>query len=195
MSKKYSVIYADPPWKVKAGRALNGYKMVEGKQIFNSIESKSRDTVYRSMTVDEICNVPVSELSADDCHLYMWVTNGYLPNAFDVIKSWGFKYSTTLVWAKNPMGGGLGGNYRITTEFLLFATKGSLKAKDRHTGTWFNCKREYDERGKPQHSRKPVAFMELIEKVSPGPYLELFARRQREGWDVFGNEVENSITI
>lgn len=100
-----------------------------------------------------------------------------------------------MVWAKNPMGGGLGGNYRITTEFLIFATRGSLKAKSSHIGTWFNYKREYDERGKPQHSRKPALFHNLIEKVSPGPYLELFARRPRDGWDVFGDQVADSITL
>lgn len=192
--KKYNVIYADPPWKQKAGRPMNGYKMVGEKQIWNSIDNKTRNVNFNTMNIDEIKALPVATISADNAHLYLWVTNQYLPQAFDIINAWGFKYSTTLVWAKNAMGGGLGGNYRITTEFLLFATKGALKAKGQHTGTWFNVKREY-ENGYPCHSKKPVFFSELIEEVSPGPYLELFARRERPGWDVFGNQVNNSIVL
>jgi N6-adenosine-specific RNA methylase IME4 len=193
-TKKYKVIYADPPWKTKAGRAFNGYAVVNGKQIFNSIDNTSRELAYNTMTVDEICDMPISEIVDDNAHLYMWVTNQYLLQAEKVIHSWGFRYSTTLVWAKNPMGGGLGGNYKITTEFLIFATRGSLAAKEKHIGTWFNIKREY-ENGAPCHSRKPKFFSELIEKVSPGPYLEVFARKQHEGWDVFGNQIKNSINI
>lgn len=192
--KKYSTIYADPPWITKAGRGMSGYKIVDGKQIFNSIDNTSRKLNYQTMTIEEICNLPISAIVQENAHLYMWVTNQYLMQAEKVIKAWGFNYSTTLVWAKNAMGGGLGGNYRITTEFLIFATKGSLKAKEKHTGTWFNIKREY-ENGAPCHSRKPKFFSELIEKVSPGPYLEVFARKQHEGWDVFGNEIENSINL
>lgn len=191
---KYQTILADPPWNTKAGRPLKGYKMVNGKQIFNHTSNKSKDLSYPTMTVDEICDLPIKDITADNCHLYMWVTNQYLLQAEKVIKAFGFKYSTTLVWAKNPMGGGLGGNFRITTEFLIFATKGSLKAKKTHIGTWFNQKREY-QNGYPCHSRKPTFFHELIESVSPGPYLELFARRERLGWDVFGNEMKNSITL
>ena len=192
--EKYQTILADPPWNTKAGRPLKGYKMVDGKQIFNHGSNKSKDLSYPTMTVDEICELSIKDITADNCHLYMWVTNQYLLQAEKVIKAWGFKYSTTLVWAKNPMGGGLGGNFRITTEFLIFATKGSLKAKKTHIGTWFNQKREY-QNGYPCHSRKPTFFHELIESVSPGPYLELFARRERLGWDVFGDEMKNSITL
>jgi len=192
--KRYNVIYADPPWKTKAGRPFNGYKVVDGIQIFNCPNSKSRDLGYNTLSVDEICALPIGECAAADAHLYLWVTNQYLLQAGKVLDAWGFKYSTTLVWAKNPMGGGLGGNYRITTEFLLFATRGRLKAKQQQIGTWFNVKREY-ENGYPCHSRKPAFFHELIEKVSPAPYLELFARREREGWDVWGDQVNNSITL
>lgn len=92
------------------------------------------------------------------------------------------------------MGGGLGGTFKIATEFLLFATRGKLKAKRSVTGTWFDQKRQYLN-GHPCHSKKPVFFHELIESVTPGEYLELFAREQRAGWDVFGNEVPNSITL
>ncbi len=192
--KKYSVIYADNPWKTKAGRPFSGYKKEGTKQIFNCPDNKSRDLPYPSMTIEEMENFNVKEITTDDAHLYFWVTNQYLPKAFQIIEKWGFKYSTTLVWTKKPMGGGLGGTFRITTEFLIFATKGSLKASETIIGTWFYVKRKYIN-GAPCHSKKPDFFYELIEKVSPGEKIELFAREQREGWDVFGNEVENSITI
>lgn len=189
---KYSVIYADPPWKTTAGPPRGPYKMEGGKQLHYTTDSKSRPLAYDTMTVEEIAAMPISELAADDAHLYMWVTNGYLPRAFEVIEAWGFKYSTCLVWAKNN--GALGGAFKITTEFLLFCRRGNLKAKDTVTGTWFNVKRPYVN-GYPKHSKKPFFFHHLIERVSPGPYLELFARDKPAGWDVFGNEVNNSIKL
>lgn len=193
-AKKYSVIYADPPWKTKAGRALSGYKMENGKQLFIPVSNKSREPAYPSLSVKEIADLNIKDLAADDAHLYMWVTNQYLLKAEQVINAWGFNYSTTLVWAKKAMGGGLGGTFRITTEFLIFATKGKLKAKKNVVGTWFEQKRQYVN-GFPCHSKKPEFFYELIESVSPGNYLELFARNERKGWDVFGNEVSNSIKL
>jgi hypothetical protein len=87
------------------------------------------------------------------------------------------------------LGGGLGGAWGITTEFVLFARRGTLPATGRVVGTWFNVKRPYDRRGKPQHSAKPQHFYDLIERVSPGPYLELFARKERAGWTTWGDEL------
>ena len=190
----YNVILCDAPWNTKAGRQLQGYKMKDGKQTFQAVNNKARDLAYPTMSVKEIKALDVKSISADDAHLFFWTTNQYLPHAFEIIKEWGFKYSTTLVWAKKPMGGGLGGTFRITTEYLIFATKGSLKASDTIVGTWFEVKRKYVN-GYPCHSKKPDFFYELIEKVSQGKSLEMFAREQRKGWDVFGNEVENSISI
>jgi N6-adenosine-specific RNA methylase IME4 len=126
----------------------------------------------------------------------LWTTNGYLPYAFDIVRAWGFTYSTTLVWGKTPFGGGgLGGAWKITTEFLLFARRGSLPSTGHIVGTWFHDKREYDERGKPQHSRKPACWHDRIEQVSPGPYLELFARRQRLGWDTWGDQALGHVVM
>jgi N6-adenosine-specific RNA methylase IME4 len=146
------------------------------------------------MSIDEICNLPIQNVAATDCHLYVWVTNKYLPLIGKVLARWGFKYSTTLVWCKKPLGGGLGGNYKVTTEYLVFATRGKLKSKRQVTGTWFQVKRPYVN-GYPCHYKKPEFFAELIESVSPGPYLEMFARTRRQGWDAFGNEIENSINL
>lgn len=194
MVKKYSCIYADPPWQTKAGRSFSKYKVVDGKQVFSFTDNKSRELKYPTMTIDQICSLNIKKIAAPDAHLYMWVTNQYLLKAETIIKAWGFNYSTTLVWAKKPMGGGLGGTFRITTEFLIFATRGNLKAKRNIIGTWFDQKRQYVN-GYPCHSKKPDFFYDLIESVSPGEYVELFARQQRNGWDVFGNEVKNSITL
>lgn len=190
----YNVILCDAPWNTKAGRPLQGYIMKDGKQTFQAVNNKARDLAYPTLSVIEIKALDVKSITADDAHLFFWTTNQYLPQAFEIIKEWGFKYSTTLVWAKKPMGGGLGGTFRITTEFLIFATKGSLKAMDTIVGTWFEVKRKYVN-GCPCHSKKPDFFYELIEKVSPGKRLEMFARDNRKGWDVFGNECENSIDI
>lgn len=191
-SMSYSVIYADPPWSIKAGRPLKGYKVVDGKQVFVPTSSISRDTSYPSMSLRRIKALPIKEIVADDAHLYLWTTNKHLPQAFEVIKAWGFEYSTTLVWCKNRLGGGLGGTFRITTEFLLFARRGKLKSKQSVGNTWFNVKRTY-EGGVPKHSKKPEFFYELIEQTSPGKKLELFARNKRDGWDSWGNELKNDI--
>jgi N6-adenosine-specific RNA methylase IME4 len=183
---QYATIVADPPWQVMAG-PLNG------REGFGDATGASRPLAYPSMTVEQIKALQVP--AAEDAHLYLWTTSGYLPAAFDVAKAWGFTYSTTLVWAKNVMGGGLGGAYGISTEYVLFCRRGSLKAHGRVGGTWFNWKRPYDERGKPRHSAKPREFFAMVEEVSPGPYLEMFARDKREGWHAWGNEIESDVEI
>lgn len=195
--KKYSVIYADPPWSIKAGRPLGGYEMKDGKQLFldgGTGTTKSRDTEYPSMTIEEIKWLDVKSIAADNSCLFIWVTNQHLPDVFGVINSWGFKYSTTLVWCKNMMGGGLGGTFRINTEFLIFATKGKIKAKKSIKGTWFNIKRKYVN-GAPRHSLKPDFFHEMISELFDGDKLEMFARDKKDGWDTWGNELENDTNI
>ena len=192
----YATIVADPPWNTKAGPAGAPYTLDEdGIQRWDKVSRPSRPLAYQSMTVDEIKALRVADVVAADAHLYLWATNGYLRDAFDVVKAWGFQYSTTLVWAKNIMGGGLGGAYGISTEYCLFCRRGALAARSRVKGTWFNWKRPYDERGKPKHSAKPSEFMAMVEAVSPGPYLEMFAREKRPCWHAWGNEVESDLEI
>jgi N6-adenosine-specific RNA methylase IME4 len=175
---RYATIVADPPWDVMAG-PLNG------REGFGDATGASRPLAYPSMTVAEIEALPVAGVAANDAHLYLWTTNGYLPAAFSVAKAWGFQYSTTLVWAKRVMGGGLGGAFGISTEFVLFCRRGRLQEQRKIKGTWFEWPRRYDLRGKPMHSRKPAAFLDMVEQVSPGPYLAMFARENRLGWDVY----------
>jgi N6-adenosine-specific RNA methylase IME4 len=184
----FRTIVADPPWQVKAGRHPGKYATnPAGVQVWQPTEARARDLAYPSMTVDAIAALPVP--AADHAHLYLWTINRYVEDAYRVARAWGFAPSTLLVWAKNPMGGGLGGAWGITTEFVLFARRGALPATGRVVGTWFNVKRPYDRRGKPQHSAKPQHFYDLIERVSPGPYLELFARKERAGWTTWGDEL------
>jgi N6-adenosine-specific RNA methylase IME4 len=176
---RYSTIVADPPWEIKAGPPNNGFRGVTGS---------SRALPYSTMTVEQIAALRVADVSANDSHLYLWTVNRYVEDAFGIARSWGFKYSTLLTWAKNPMGGGLGGAFGISTEYILFCRRGSLAPIRRMDTTWFDWQRPFDARGKPMHSGKPGAFYAVVEGVSPGPYLDMFARTNRLGWDSWGNE-------
>lgn len=190
----FNCIVADPPWKVSAGREIGNYvKNADGYQPFGVRNNAARKLAYPSMSVTEIAALQVP--AADDCHLYLWTVNKYLGDAFEVMSAWGFKYSTTLVWAKKPMGGGLGGCYGLATEYCLFGRRGTLKASQRIGRNWFDWKRPYDERGKPKHSGKPPEFFQMVESVSPGERLEMFARAPRAGWSVWGNEVTSNVQI
>lgn len=141
---------------------------------------------YRTMSLDAIKQLPIP--AAADAHLYLWATSGFLREAFEVMDAWGFRFSTTLVWAKAPIGHGLGGAYGIATEFVLFGRRGSLPAMSKVGRNWWGWKRPYSDRGKPRHSAKPPEFYAMVEQVSPGPYLEMFARDFRLGWDGWGDE-------
>lgn len=190
----YAVLIADPPWRVSAGRSIGRYEMRDGKQLFGVTNNAARKLSYPSMSVAEIAALPVRTLAADSAHLYLWTINRYLRDAFDVAAAWGFTFSTLLTWAKNPMGGGLGGDaFGISTEFCLFCRRGTLAAKERIGTTWFNWKRPY-KNGYPHHSAKPPEFYALVERVS-GAGLEMFARQRRDGWHAWGNEVESDIAI
>lgn len=151
----------------------------------------SRPLPYETMTIDEIASVPVPDFAEDNAALYLWTINAYVEAAYSVARYWGFKPSTLLTWCKNPMGGGLGGAFGITSEYILYARRGSPPER-KHTGTWFAWTRRYIN-GKPSHSTKPEAFFDLVEQVNDGPYLELFSRNHhRLGWDVHGFESANT---
>jgi N6-adenosine-specific RNA methylase IME4 len=133
---------------------------------------------YEQMSVVEIKALPVSDIAANDAHLYLWTTNRYLRDAYEVAETWGFRFSQLLVWAKTPMGIGPGGIWAQNTEYVLFCRRGVLKGLQRFDSCWFSWKRM----GKA-HSRKPDAFLDMVEQASPAPRAELFARRARFGWD------------
>jgi N6-adenosine-specific RNA methylase IME4 len=192
--KLYQIIYADPPWEQKAGRKLNDYKMIDGKQIWNSNETKSQELPYQTMNVNTIASLPVKKIVAKDAFLFIWVTNKYLLESKAVIEAWGFKYVSCITWKKKKMGGGLGGVVRVTSEHLLFCRRGNLKANGTIPESVIDAKRPYVN-GYPCHSKKPEVFAEMIGSLSDGNKIELFARQTRNGWDVWGNEVESSIEL
>jgi N6-adenosine-specific RNA methylase IME4 len=179
----FRTIVADPPWPQKHGGPLRG------REGFVDTAG-SLPMPYSTMSVEAIkALLDTADIGvANDAHLYLWTTSRFLEDAYRVVRAWGFTYSTTLVWAKAPIGAGLGGAYGIATEFVLFARRGVLPTTDRIGRNWFTWKRPYDERGKPRHSAKPPEFFEMVERVSPGPRLEMFARGPRVGWDVWGDE-------
>jgi len=165
--KKYSIIYADPPWEVKAGPDWGS-------------NSNTWDLVCPTMSLEEIKKIPIKGIAEKECVLFLWTINKYVEQSYQVAKAWGFKPSTLLTWCKKPNGTGLGGTFSLTTEFLLFAWRGKCGAVNRHGTTWWN-----EKRGK--HSRKPKLFRDIIEDVFPNrSKIELFAREKHEGWDVLG---------
>jgi N6-adenosine-specific RNA methylase IME4 len=164
---KYRTIVADPPWRYDNGTATQG-----------GVEFQ-----YGTMTPEEIRALPVKDQADDDAHLYLWVTNLKLheARAFDTLEEWGFRFVTILTWHKlgSP---GLGHYFRGDTEHVLFGVRGRLPiAPSLRVSNHFAAPRTV-------HSAKPDRFYEIVERVSPGPYLEMFARRRRYGWDVWGNE-------
>lgn len=174
--KQYGTIYADPPWLERGGGKIK----------------RGADRHYPLMTVKQIAALPVADLAMPDSHLYLWVTNNYLPDGIEVMHTWGWRYITAITWAKDKIG--LGQYFRGMTEHCLFAVKGKPGYKlgvdgGRRQGTTLITA----PRGK--HSAKPELLRQMIEVVSPGPYLELFARDEAKGWDVWGNEVESNITL
>lgn len=170
MSHEYRTVVADPPWNVKrlASPGAKAFGTQDGPL-------RSVELPYRTMSLQAIKDLPVGDMAARDAHLYVWTINKYVEATYDIARAWGFVPKTLLVWSKAPMGIGPGGAFSITTEYIVYATRGKLPAQrrvDRTSWSW--------PRG--QHSAKPDAFLDIVEQVSPGPYAELFARRARLGW-------------
>ena len=140
--------------------------------------------MYVGMTLDQMAAVPIGAQAEDDAHIYVWTTNAFLRDTFPLLDAWGFTYKTMLTWEKNQLGMGL--YFRGTTEHVLFGVRGRLKLLRRDLPTHFRAPRT-------RHSEKPQAFYDMVETASPGPYLDVFARKQRMGWSVAGNEVYSCI--
>ena len=179
--KKYQIIYADPPWKYGSWGKANP---------LSRPNCKVYPMPYPTMSVEEISKIPIKGLASENCELYLWTTQRYLPIAFGVMEKWGFKYCQTLIWCKTPRGLGQGGVYCPTNEFLLLGRIGKMPKVKRIDSTWFLTKRPHN-----SHSTKPAFFRQLIEQVTNPPRLELFARQKVEGWDCWGNEVESDIKL
>lgn len=168
--RKYNIIYADPPWK------------------YWESGNKNQSLHYMTMTIDDICNLPIKDIADDDCVLFLWVTYPILQEAFRVIESWGFKYSTAaFVWVKKNKQKdtpfiGCGAWTRANSELCLLATKGKVLRLDASVSQIVESPIE-------EHSKKPDIVRELITKlVGELPRVELFCRHPADGWDVWGNE-------
>lgn len=184
----YRTVMADPPWLERgAGQIKRG-----------------ADRHYPLMRTADIAALPVSEWAAVDAHLYLWVTNNFLEDGLEVMRAWGFRYVTKIDWFKSiddhdDVDGdlacevadshlqiGLGQYFRGCTESCLFGVRGRVEyrtadGKRSQGRTGFHAPRS-------QHSAKPEKFRAMVERVSHGPYLEMFARRPAEGWDLWGNQ-------
>lgn len=188
MSSRYATIVADPPWPYPDDH--RGWGIGLGSSSWR--DGKRRSPMpYRSMSLRAIEDLPVKDLAAADAHLYLWTTNRHLHAAFHVAHAWGFRHSQVLVWTKQPIGSFLGGAFGANVEFVLFCRRGSLATLERTNTSWFAWPRV----GSGSHSRKPEAFLDLVEQVSPAPRLELFARRNRLGWDTWGNEALEHVEV
>lgn len=178
LSGEYGTIMADPPWQFdnRTGKVAPEHRRLRR---------------YPTMDLSGICALPVAAHSAPRSHLYLWVPNALLREGFQVLDAWGFKYKTTLTWFKvrkdgGPDGRGVGFYFRNVTETVLFGVRGSMRTLApgrRQVNLLATRKRE--------HSRKPDEIYDIVEACSPGPFLELFARAPRSGWDQFGDQVES----
>lgn len=174
--EKFGTILADPPWQF-ANRT--GKMAPEHKRLAR----------YQTMTHQEIMELPIPQMAQTKCHLYLWVPNALILEGLEVMRRWGFKYKTNIVWYKirkdgGPDGRGVGFYFRNVTELVLFGVRGSMRtlAPGRTQVNILSTR-------KREHSRKPDEIYDIIERCSPGPYLELFARHSRPKWSQWGNEI------
>ena len=174
---RFGTILADPPWRFanRTGKMASEHK---------------RLSRYSTMTLQEIMELPVSQLTLPQSHLYLWIPNALISEGLEVMKRWGFTYKTNMVWHKirkdgGPDGRGVGFYFRNVTELVLFGTRRNLRTLPpgrKQVNIILSRKRE--------HSRKPEELYPIIEQCSPGPYLELFAREKRPGWTQWGDELQ-----
>lgn len=177
----FKTILADPPWRFsnRTGKVAPEHRRLDR---------------YSTMDLADICMLPVSDVAAPNCHLYLWVPNALLPDGLKVMDAWGFRYVSNIIWAKRrkdggPDGRGVGFYFRNVTEMLLFGVRGSMR-----TLQPARSQVNMIETRKREHSRKPDEQYALIESCSPGPYLELFARRPQPGWVAWGDEADETVT-
>jgi len=175
---RFGTILADPPWRF---RNKTGKVAPEHKRLAR----------YPTLSLEEILEIPVKDVAAENSHLYLWVPNALIAEGLKVMEEWGFQYKTNLIWYKirkdgGPDGRGVGFYFRNVTEMVLFGVRGKLRTLEpgrRQVNIILARKRE--------HSRKPDQLYEIIEACSPGPYLEMFARGARRNWVTWGNESDN----
>jgi N6-adenosine-specific RNA methylase IME4 len=178
---KYRTIVADPPWRYEPH--VRGVTAAHGARSDHALP-------YDQMGIGQIAALPVRDIADDAAHLWLWTTNRYLRDALDLVEVWGFEYRQTLIWRKvgcpSPFAASVAPNH---AEYLIFARRGDLPLLSRLKTNVVDAPQQRE------HSRKPEVFLDLIEQVSPAPRVELFARRHRLGWDVWGNESANTAQL
>jgi N6-adenosine-specific RNA methylase IME4 len=178
--RRFKTILADPPWQFQN---RTGKMAPEHKRLNR----------YETITLDDIKCLPVESAAEDTAHLYLWVPNALLPDGLEVMKAWGFNYKSNIVWQKirkdgGPDGRGVGFYFRNVTEIILFGVRGKNARTLQPGRTQVNS----ISTRKREHSRKPDEQYPLIESCSPGPRLEMFARGERPGWAVWGNQADET---
>lgn len=171
-NKKYQCILADPPWKYKnencGGSGLN-------------IGKSGAKHKYSVMSIEDIKNLPISEIAMKDSCLFLWATTPLLPEAIEVMKAWKYQYKTSIYWRK-IMSTGMGFWFRGQIEVCLFGIKGKIEA-------FHNSHLNFIQSRVSNHSEKPIELYEIINELNLNPKIELFARNQYQGWDIWGEEV------
>ena len=163
--EKYHTIVIDPPWPVQ--------------KIIRDDRPNQDVFEYPTMSIEEMTNFDINQFADDNCHIYLWSTHKFLPIAFLILDSWGFRYQCLLTWVKNV--GMTPFSWMYSTEHVLFGRKGSLDLLKMGVRLDFTGKVR-------EHSRKPEIFYEIVRKVSPSPRIDIFSREKREGFDQYGNE-------
>ena len=179
----YRTIVADPPWAQGDYPTHLGGRLVLGRG-----ETKRPPLPYPSMSLDALRALPIEEMAENDARLFMWTTSRFLPESFSIVAAWGFRYRQMIVWHKSVNGSPFVTHIAPShAEFLLVAAKGKPPRTGQFPSSVIPVPSGCGGGGR-RHSQKPDVFLDLIEQTSPGPYLELFARRTRLGWDTWGNE-------
>lgn len=167
LTGRFGTVYADPPWPYDNGRT-------RGAAVGH----------YPTLRVAEIAALPIPALTAPAAHCHLWTTTSFLFEARGVLDAWGFAYKSQLIWIKPDVG--MGNYWRVSHEILLLGVKGRAAFRDRSLPSWVSVPRG-------EHSRKPDQVRRLIERVSPGPYLECFGRDVTPGWTVWGNSPPDTL--
>ncbi len=191
---KFKTIMADPPWDYatpgQIGKTLEHRPNRDKGLSAHGAGSVAR---YGGMSIADLSSLRVAALADDDAHLYLWTTNGFMEQAYTVARAWGFAPKTIVTWTKTRVSDGqpsmkMGYYFRGATEHILFCVRGSLRLRGPAHATAILAPRT-------PHSEKPEAAFKMVEEQSPGPYLEMFARRRRPGWSAWGDEVASDITL
>jgi N6-adenosine-specific RNA methylase IME4 len=164
---QFGTVYADPPWAY-TNRAARG----------------AAENHYRTLSLTAIESLPVGPILAKNAHLHLWTTAAFLFDAERVVRAWGFEPKSSFVWVKPTIA--CGNYWRLAHEFLILGVRGRASFRDKSQRSWQLFPRS-------RHSAKPEPIRAIIEKVSPGPYLELFGRKPAPGWVVFGNRIERGL--